>query len=243
MQTQIMKTVRDIALETSTAPAVLESLGIDYCCGGHIRFEEACNKSGKAPEAVVAELEKAAQQEATRTAAGPDWTTQGLSELIAHICRTHHAYIRNESPRLLQLARKVATKHAPKHPGLTQVETVVQALTEELSSHLMKEEQILFPYIEKLEQPATTGAAATPRSCFGSVSNPIHMMMLEHDSAGDALRELRRLTNNYELPAEACMSYRGLFEGLLRFEADLHQHIHLENNILFPRAVELERSK
>lgn len=243
MQTQTVKTVRDVALESSSAPAVLESLGIDYCCGGHVPFEEACQKKGKSAEAVLAQLNEAASLESARTQAGVDWTKQSLSELILHICETHHAFVRSESPRLMQLAKKVASKHGPNHPELMQVETVVLAMTEELSSHLMKEEQILFPYIEKLEESAMTGSSAIPRSCFGSVSNPIHMMMLEHDTAGDALRELRRLTHNYEIPDGGCMSYRALFEGLAKFEADLHQHIHLENNILFPRAVELERSK
>jgi regulator of cell morphogenesis and NO signaling len=243
MQTQVTKTVREIALESTSAPAVLESFGIDYCCGGHLPFEEACKKSGKSPEAVIAQLEQAARENAARKDKSSDWMSEPLAELINHINKTHHVFVRSESPRLLALADKVATKHGPNKPELKQVHDVFSALAQELSVHLMKEEQILFPYIERLEEASLQRESAPPSSCFGTVENPIRMMMFEHDSAGEALRELRKLTNDYALPADACMSYSALFEGLVAFEADLHQHIHLENNILFPRAIGLAQTK
>ena len=243
MQTQVTKTVREIALESPSAPAVLESLGIDYCCGGHLPFEEACKKSGKSPEDVIARLDQAVRENAARNDNSTSWNSAPLVELIAHINKTHHVFVRNESTRLLALADKVATKHGPNHPELKRVHAVFSALAQELSVHLMKEEQILFPYIERLEETAVQHEAAPPSCCFGTVENPIRMMMFEHDSAGDALRELRSVTNDYAVPADGCMSYSALFEGLAAFEKDLHQHIHLENNILFPRVVELAHSK
>lgn len=243
MQTQVTKTVREIAMESATAPAVLESLGIDYCCGGHLPFEEACKKSGKSPEAVIAKLEQSARESAVRGDTSTDWNSVPLVELIDHINKTHHVFVRNESPRLAALADQVATKHGPNHPELKRVHAVFSALAEELSVHLMKEEQILFPYVEHLEEASLQHESAPPSCCFGTVENPIRMMMFEHDNAGAALRELRSLTSDYTVPADSCMSYRALFEGFAAFEKDLHQHIHLENNVLFPRVVELAKSK
>jgi regulator of cell morphogenesis and NO signaling len=243
MQTQVTKTVREIALESTTAPAVLEAFGIDYCCGGHVPFEEACKKAGQSTEAVIAKLEQASRDNAARTDKSTDWQSEPLSELIGHINKTHHVFVRSECPRLLSLADKVATKHGPNKPELKRVHAVFSALAQELSVHLMKEEQILFPYIERLEEASLQKESAPPSACFGTVENPIRMMMFEHDNAGTALRELRSLTSDYTVPADGCMSYRALFEGLAAFEADLHQHIHLENNILFPRTVELSNSK
>lgn len=243
MTTQITKTVREIALENPAATAVLESLGIDYCCGGHLPFDEACSKAGKDPATVSRQLEDAAAANAARQDKSTDWNTRPLTELIDHINRTHHVFVRNECPRLLQLAEKVSAKHGDHKPELPRVLSVLNSLFEELSVHLMKEEQILFPYVERLEEASIQHESAPPSSCFGSVENPIRMMMFEHDNAGNALRELRSLTSDYKVPADACTSYNAFFQGLLAFEADLHQHIHLENNILFPRAVELANGK
>jgi regulator of cell morphogenesis and NO signaling len=230
-------------LEHPSSPAVLESLGVDYCCGGDLPFEEACAKAGHSAEAVLQNLQQAASAFEARQQTSTDWKVQPLADLIDHITRSHHAYLRAASPRLLELANKVASKHGPNHPALLQVEETLAALAEELSVHLLKEEQILFPYVTRLEESALQREPAPPSACFGSIENPIRMMMSEHDSAGEALRELRRLTDNYAIPADACMSYRAFFQGLIELEADLHQHIHLENNILFPRAIELTRGK
>ncbi len=239
MATQVTKTIREVALETPAATAVLESLGIDYCCGGHLSFEEACQKAGKSPEAVSEQIRSVAVNEPARKQPVADWSTRPLSELINHIISTHHVFVRAECPRLLELAGKVAEKHGGRRPELLQAREVLDSLAQELSIHLMKEEQILFPYIERLEESSLQRESAPPSSCFGSVENPIRMMISEHESAGEALRELRRLTKDYEVPADACASYRALLQGLAQLEADLHQHIHLENNILFPRALEL----
>jgi regulator of cell morphogenesis and NO signaling len=231
MSATMSKTVRELALENPGATRVFEQLGIDYCCGGQTPLEDACAAAKVSVDEVLAKLE--AQTRAPGS--GEDWQKEPLARLIEHINRTHHAFVRSESARIRALLEKVCGVHGGNHPELLQVNAAFQALTEELSSHLMKEEQILFPYILGAEQ------GAAPPACFGSVQNPIRMMMFEHDNAGSVLRELRRLTGDYTAPADACISYQTLFQALLGFEADLHQHIHLENNILFPRAMALEQ--
>jgi regulator of cell morphogenesis and NO signaling len=168
-----------------------------------------------------------------------DWQKASLAELAKHIVAKHHQYVRLEIQRMIPLSAKVVGVHGKNHPELEKIQSSFQALAEELTAHLMKEERMLFPYIEQLELSANSGShlAASP---FGTVKNPVGMMMMEHDSAGELLRKMREVSKNYNLPADACMSFQMLYRALEEFEADLHQHIHLENNILFPRAVELE---
>ena len=153
---------------------------------------------------------------------------------------THHGYMKAALPRLGSLVPKVLKAHAEHHGNvLRQVQTLFDALNAELSSHLMKEEQVLFPYIVALELHFRDGTAKPPAP-FGSARNPIRQMEREHESAGQALAKLREVTDNYTLPPDACPTFKAMYEELQRMEADLHQHIHLENNILFPRAIELE---
>lgn len=229
------KTVREFALENPSATRIFEQLGIDYCCGGQKPLDEACNAAHVKLDDVLARLEAATQSAQSDIG----WQSKPLSALITHIVHTHHAFVRSESPRILSLLDKVGSKHGANHPELHQVHEVFEGLATELDSHLMKEEQILFPYIVQAEASATSGAPA-PHSCFGTVQNPIRMMMFEHDNAGGALREMRQLTNDYTVPADACVSYQTLYDAIKGLEADLHQHIHLENNILFPRAIAME---
>jgi regulator of cell morphogenesis and NO signaling len=230
------KTVREIAVEFPQATRIFEKVGIDYCCGGQKTLEQACAAANVRVSEIMESL----------NGAGPvnqqDWNTGQLGELIAHIVGTHHNYVKSEIPRLESLIAKVCGVHGKNHPELLQEQNVFRGLGSELSAHLMKEENILFPYIARVEQTIASGHAA-PRPPFGTVGNPIHMMMMEHDSAGDALRELRRLSNDYAPPPDACISYQTLYRAFGEFEADLHQHIHLENNILFPRAIALEQAE
>jgi regulator of cell morphogenesis and NO signaling len=170
-----------------------------------------------------------------------DWQKGPLAELIDHIVSTHHAYVKSEVPRLEQLLAKVCTVHGQNHPELMSIQASFQALGAELSLHLMKEENILFPYIKQMEASVNAGRGV-PTPMFGSVQNPVQMMVREHDSAGDALRSIRETSNGFTTPPDACISYQTLYRALLEFEADLHQHIHLENNILFPRAVAMEQA-
>lgn len=227
------KTVRELAVEVPNATRVFERLGIDYCCGGHRPLEEACTSANVAMDVVLRALEQGIDTSAT--IATRDWNTAPLGELVDHIVNQHHTYVKSETPRLQALIAKVVGVRGQNHPELQQVQTAFSELADELAAHMLKEERILFPYVKQM-----AGGTGCGPSCFGSVQNPIRVMMLEHDNAGEKLREIRQATSNYTLPHDACLSYSTLFAAFVEFEQDLHQHIHLENNILFPRAVRME---
>jgi regulator of cell morphogenesis and NO signaling len=237
MPTKTTKTVAQIAIENRNAAREFEKLGIDYCCGGRQTLDEACIAAKLPVDEVLARLGKMTSEELAPGT--PDFSALSLADLIAHINGTHHVFVREECPRIHELALKVVSKHAEKHPELRQVQEIFQALASELSLHLMKEEQILFPYVLRMEESVLAGEPAPP-SMFGTVVNPIGMMMREHDGAGQALRALRLVTGGYAIPEDACTTYRTLYQALQGFESDLHQHIHLENNVLFPQAIALE---
>jgi regulator of cell morphogenesis and NO signaling len=170
-----------------------------------------------------------------------DFQNVSLPELITHILDTHHVFTKSEMDRLQALADKVLAAHGCNHPELVHLDELLTSLCADLKPHMFKEEQVLFPYILGMVDAANKKLSA-PFAPFGTVNNPIRMMMREHDNAGHILRELRTLTSDYKVPADACMSYQTLYQALENFEKDLHQHIHLENNILFPKAIELEQT-
>lgn len=211
---------------------LFESLKIDYCCGGGVSLEDACQGRNLDPEQVLAQIHEAI---AERTPQGKDWTQAPLAALCDHIEQTHHAYLKSELPRLTAIIARVAAVHGAGHPELHQVQQTFAELRAELEPHTFKEERILFPAIRQLEQ-----AAAPPAFPFGTVANPIRMMEFEHDHAGDALERLRSLTRDYQPPEGACNTYRAMLDGLRQLEEDMHVHVHKENSILFPRAVALE---
>lgn len=229
------KTVSELVLANPGAARVFEELKIDYCCGGGKTLGEACTgigvEVGKVTD-LLRQAEKANVEPAT------NWTEMSLNSLIDHIEATHHVFTRSELERLAKLMAKVCQVHGSSHHELFQLEKTFQALSDELGPHLRKEENVLFPYIRALE--ATAPGGAPPVAPFGTVRNPVRMMSLEHDSAGQLLRELREESDNYSVPADGCGSFHALYQGLAEFEQDLHQHIHLENNLLFPRAIALE---
>ncbi len=230
------KTLGQIAAELPHATREFEKLGIDYCCGGNRTLDEACAEANLSVDDVLGRLLKG------MSASGPatrHWQNQPVADLVAHINATHHVFVRQECSRIEALAAKVVAVHGKNHPELLRVQEIFSALAEELSVHLMKEEQILFPYVLRLEENFLAGEPAPP-AMFGTVTNPIRMMMMDHDGAGDALKQLRSVTKDYSAPDDACTSYHTLYDALQKFEADLHQHIHLENNILFPRVVAME---
>ena len=234
------KTVGEIAAETPSCTREFEKLGIDYCCGGNRSLSEACAQVNASMDEVLARLERCAE---TATSEGDqNWQTLLLADLIAHINDTHHMFVRSECPRIEALAAKVVGVHGNNHPELLTVQELFATLSDELAVHLMKEEQILFPHILRMEESLLEGEPAPP-AMFGTVMNPIRMMMQEHDGAGDALRALRKATSDYRAPDDACISYRTLYDALQEFEKDLHQHIHLENNVLFPRASAMEAGR
>ena len=239
MQNLLTKTVREIALEAPVTTRVFEEFKIDYCCGGRKMFLEACREANAEPEIVSEKIDLILQSGETKEA---DWLqTAGLTELIDHIEQKHHVFTREEIENLPPLMEKVVQVHGKAHPELSWLKDTFQTLCADLTPHLLKEEIILFPYIRELEASLSTGTQPSS-PCFGTVQNPVRMMMMEHDTAGEILRTMRKISNDYALPEDACPSYKALFNRLEAFEMDLHQHIHLENNLLFPKAVELEES-
>ena len=235
------KTIRDLAQEFAGAARVFEKFGIDYCCGGKRGLEEACHEANVSVEQVMDALE-AAEYVACLSAAVRDWEKEPLAELIVHIRDTHHKYTRNEIVRLNALLEKVVSVHGKNHPELNNLRAVFHGLAQELSLHMMKEEKILFPYIVRLEEAVIQKEPILP-SPFGSVQNPVAMMEHEHEDALEELRGLRELSANFTAPADACVSHRALYQALSELAADLCQHIHLENDFLFPRAVAMEGTR
>jgi len=209
-------TVGQIAAETPSSIRVFEKYGIDFCCGGQTGFEEACRSRGLDPEAVLGEIERAGKVPAEDNT---NWQAAPLEALIDHILETHHVYLKTELPRLEAMLQKVMEAHSDAVPPIAEV---FEPMKEELDAHLMKEEMILFPLI---------------RSGRPGAMGPIRVMLAEHDSAGEALARIRSLTMGYTAPPEACNTWRALYSGLAEMERDLRRHIHLENNILFPRAL------
>jgi regulator of cell morphogenesis and NO signaling len=229
-------TVREIALQLPQSTRLFEKLKIDYCCGGNRTLTEASSAAGVDAAEIIRLL---AQENGASAAASIDFQKLSLPALITHIVDTHHVFTREEITRLGALTAKVIAAHGANHPELHEVGKLFQQLSADLMPHMFKEEQVLFPYIVAM-QAAAGRNKLPPFAPFGTVNNPVRMMMLEHDAAGDILRELRKVTFDYLLPGDACISYRTLYQALAGFEKDLHQHIHLENNLLFPRAVALE---
>jgi regulator of cell morphogenesis and NO signaling len=229
------KTVREIAVAFPQAPRVFEKTKIDYCCGGDQLLGDACAKAG----VDLHVLEQMLEANAATAISGLDCGRLTAAQLIKHILDTHHVYTRGEMQRLEGLVEKVVHAHSANHPELLSMRDLLQQLFAELKGHMFKEEQILFPFLIQLQESRSQNRPA-PFAPFGTVNNPVRMMMFEHDHAGDILRELRKLSRGYRVPEDACASYRAFYEALAAFEQDLHQHIHLENNILFPKAIALE---
>jgi regulator of cell morphogenesis and NO signaling len=232
------QTVREIALEQPHSIRVFERFGIDYCCGGRRPLAEACIASHLSVDEVLAALASASN---TGVPSPVDWTQTPLGQLIDHIVSTHHAYMKQELPRVASLAQKVVNRHGDTQTHLPVIQIALTQLEDELTHHLSKEENILFPYITALEAALTSGSAH-PDACFGAVANPIGMMTIEHEAAGALLADVQRLSDNFTTPVGACPTYHAFYNGLKEFQRDLHRHIHLENNILFPRAILLETS-
>ena len=232
------RTVRDWAVEVPGATRYFEKVGIDYCCGGARPLAEVCAERGIDASVVVAALEALADQ-ATPARRTDDPAAMTLTALVDHIESTHHVFTTNELARLEALFDKVCNAHGDRRPELIEMRNVFRELSADLLPHMGKEEQVLFPYVRALEAAAKQYRPA-PKPVFGTVRNPIRMMMMEHDAAGELLARLRALSSDYVPPADACVSYGTLFRALAELERDLHTHIHKENNILFPRAATLE---
>lgn len=232
------QSVRDLALEIPGATRVFERMGIDYCCGGAASLENACASAGITTAAVVRALDEANQHQSQPDGLN-DWQSAPLSELIDYILEKHHVFTKQELLRLDALVVKVCSAHGERHPELLGLQRLFKSLNEDLVPHMMKEERVLFPHIRRMEA-ALENHEPLPAPPFMTVRNPVRMMSLEHDNAGELLREMRRTSSDYTVPPDGCVSYQTLYQALKEFEEDLHQHIFLENSILFPRAVEME---
>lgn len=231
------RTVREYALEIPAATRIFEKLGIDYCCGGGTSLSDACVKAGVTVDEVLDSLK--ATERSGGNVAGDEWQTASDAALIAHIVETHHEFTRDELVRLEALLAKVCGVHGQNHSELFHIQSQFQELRRDLEPHMLKEEQVLFPYITQIEE-SIAKKQPPPVPPFGTVRNPVRMMMTEHDAVGEILRTMREASSDYTTPADACISFQTLYGALTALEADLHQHIHLENNILFPRAAERE---
>jgi regulator of cell morphogenesis and NO signaling len=232
------KSVGEIVKLDFRAADVFSSYGIDFCCGGKISVAKACTNAKIEASLVIDALEKMQNQTGAAVHDFDSWNIGFLADYIIH---THHQYVSKAIPQILPLAQKVANVHGEHHSEVIMINELFNELAGELLSHMQKEEQILFPYIKQLVVNESAGNCAAD-SCFGTVAGPISVMEQEHENAGVILKQLYQLSNGYTPPEDACNTFRVLYGKLKEFEDDLHRHIHLENNILFPKAIEMEQS-
>lgn len=232
-----VQSIREIVATQASAAGVLQRFEIDLCKHANEPLAEACAKLQLSIDQVLERLADAEAEEAGAQRANPEALPTG--RLIQHIVRVHHHRVRHELPRLAVMAQRLAGKHGDHAPDLKNIEALIEQLRQEMFSHIQKEEQILFPFISQMDEQMN-GGGSPARACFRSVAQPIFMMMREHDAANGFVSELRRITGGFEPPDWACATHVAFFVGLRAFEADLKQHVHLENDVLFPRAIELE---
>ncbi|WP_339702541.1 iron-sulfur cluster repair di-iron protein [Algoriphagus aquimarinus] len=217
---------------------VFQQNKIDFCCQGNRTIEEACAKKKVDVDALIGELNKAA---ASGDASSTDFNSWSLDLLATYIEKKHHRYVEKRITEIKPMLAKIVKVHGDLHPELMEVEELFLGSAGELTAHMKKEEFILFPFVKKLVQASEDKTELTPGH-FGTVANPVAMMMDEHEAEGERFRKIAELTNDYTPPLGACTTYMVTFSLLKEFEQDLHLHIHLENNILFPKAIELEKS-
>ena len=232
------ETLGQIAAKDLRKAEVFKKYGLDFCCGGKKTVKEACAEKGLDVTKIEQELQQADKILSSRPVPYNDWNLDFLADYIVN---THHSYIKKILPDLVAYSAKVTSVHGQQHSELFKINKLVTEVNAELSDHMMKEEKILFPYIKELAL-ADKNHQAPQASRFGTVQNPINMMEMEHEAVGKSMDEIRTLSYNYSLPEDACASYSLLYKMLNEFENDLHVHVHLENNILFPKALNLEKN-
>lgn len=230
--------IGDLVAQDYRTAAVFKKYGIDFCCNGNRTIEEACSKKNMDTHLVLQEI-----LDATHTQRGDttDYQSWPIDLLADYIEKKHHRYVESKIAEIIPYLNKVCKVHGEHHPELLTIQDYFHASAGELSQHMKKEELILFPFVRKMMKTKQDGGVWDPPH-FGTVQNPVEMMMHEHTAEGDRFRKIAELSNNYTPPPEACNTYRVTFALLKEFEEDLHLHIHLENNILFPKAIALEKS-
>jgi regulator of cell morphogenesis and NO signaling len=229
------KSLAQIVNNNHRAASVFEKYHLDFCCKGKRTLQQACAESDLAIEEVVADLETTEQSNSDKVTINYDKLS--LAQLSEYIVMTHHSYVKKEMPQILAYLQKVASKHGERHPELLKIFELFASVKEEMEQHMQKEELILFPRINEMENMVVQGNEIRINHTY--LQGPINMMEQEHDHAGSMLAEINKLTNNYMAPADACTTYKLSFAALQAFEMDLHRHVHLENNILFPKALQL----
>jgi len=217
--------------------SVFKSFDIDYCCGGKKTLEQACKENDLEIGDVVTTLYEVVKQ---AKESGIDYRQWKLDYLCDYIVNTHHAYVNSAIDEISMNLEKVLRAHGSSHPELLEIKACFDQLSSELTTHMKKEEIILFPHIKRMVQAQNTHQKPS-RPPFGSIQNPINAMEAEHVGAGDILARIRNLSSDFTVPEDGCTTYRVTLAGVHQFEEDLHQHIHLENNILFPSAIKLEK--
>ncbi len=235
MLTTNAQTIGDMVREAPLRANVFERYRIDYCCNGVRTLEEVCAEKSLDADRIRAELDDSQED-----GAGRDFDAMPLADLASYIVERHHSYLRVNLPSIAQKAQRVVAVHGTGHAFLAELKRVFRGLSDELTQHMMKEEMVLFPLIGRMEQAEQQGQPPPPAP-GGSVQDPIRMMEHEHDDAGRDLETMRELTSSFEPPAGACNTFRALYAQLEDLERDLHMHVHLENNILFPKAAEIEQ--
>jgi len=237
MNINAQQTVADVVTANIKAAHIFKKYGIDFCCGGGISIAKACEKKSLNAEVLIAELNRLHEQPMQET----DFKTFSANDLAKYIVNTHHAYVLSSFSLLDAYITKVVKVHGHHHEALYEISNLYDALKHDLTAHLQKEERILFPYIQYLLECKKNGIAVQ-RTAFGTVASPIGQMQLEHEEAGELMRRISDLTMQYTPPDWACNTFKALYAKLHEFETDLHIHVHLENNILFHKAIELEQS-
>lgn len=238
MDNLINEKIGNVVAKNFKAAAVFSKYGLDFCCGGQVTIDHATTKKGINKEQLLSELEAVLQEPSSEQI---DFNAWPADLLATYIVKTHHRYVREKTPVLLTYLNKIEKVHGERHPELYEINKLFSECALELGQHLEKEEKILFPYIDKMES-SKSAHEGYAQPGFGSVQNPISMMVHEHEAEGDRFEKIAALTNNYTPPADACSTYQVAFEMLKEFEQDLHNHIHLENNILFPKSIKLEEA-
>lgn len=228
-------TLSQIVNDNFRAAAIFEKYNLDFCCGGNLPVKEACEQKGLDSSVIYNEL-RTLNEDIRPDQKYDEWN---LDFLIDYIVNNHHSYILRMIPVLSAHTQKIAAVHGKNHPELLSVAESFSRVYKDLRQHMMKEEQILFPFIKQLVKSQRNGKK-TEAPFFGSVRNPIKMMEAEHQAAGDEMHEIRKLTDNYRIPDDACNTYMVTLQELKEFEEDLHKHVYLENYILFPKSVKLE---
>ena len=237
METLEKTTIGDFVAQDFRTAAIFSKYGIDFCCKGQRTIEEVCDKKNINETALLNELNEVL---ATKNNEGIDFNSWHLDLLIDYIEKTHHRFVEEKTPVILQFLDKLCSVHGSNHPELFEINELFKGSAAELAPHMKKEESILFPFVKELMNAAKShGSVGQP--LFGTIKNPIATMMDEHDAEGERFRKISLLTNNYTPPEDACNTYRVTYAMLQEFEEDLHKHIHLESNILFPKAKALEK--